>query len=400
MTRLLGALLLLVAVVAGCSAERRVGEGEIESRTEGGFYTLPAALPAGAPGTVIRSERLLGAPNGAIAWRVLYLSTDVGGKTIGVSGVVVAPTRPAPKDGWPIVSWGHPTTGAYGRCAPSVGIDPELLMAGVHELLDAGYAIAATDYPGMGANGPPSYLIGTSEGNSVLDAARAARGIPDAHAGSRLLLWGHSQGGQAVLFAAQDAKAYAPELHLLGVAAAAPAAELGELLDDDIVNQSGVTIGAYAFDAYRRVYGPGDPQVDLGRILTPAGVVAVGRLAPLCLLTHMKEMHAIADPLVGKYLLANPATTEPWATLLDENTPGHDPVGVPMLVTQGDADTLVKPSSTAQYVAKLCAGGEQVQYRTYAGITHAEVGERTVPLLIPWLRDRVDGKAATDTCPT
>ena len=120
------------------------------------FNSIPQPLPPGPPGSLIRQERLLGAPDGAIAWRVLYRSTDVHGATIGVSGIVVAPTWPAPKDGWPIVSWAHPTTGAYGDCAPSVGVEPFLLIEGLHELLDGGYAIAATDYPGMGADGPPS----------------------------------------------------------------------------------------------------------------------------------------------------------------------------------------------------------------------------------------------------
>ena len=40
------------------------------------------------------------------------------------------------------------------------------------------------------------------------------------------------------------AAAYAPEFHLEAIAVAAPAAELGTLLNDDIGDISGVTIGA------------------------------------------------------------------------------------------------------------------------------------------------------------
>jgi len=398
--RLLLLTVVALVVLGACSGARRPVEDVVESHTEGTFYTLPAPLPEGAPGSLIRSDRLLGAPDGAIAWRVLYQSTDVGGAPVGVSGVIIAPTRAAPNEGWPIVSWAHPTTGAYGRCAPSVGDDPFLLIEGLHELLDAGYAVAATDYPGMGADGPPSYLIGVSEGNSVLDAARAARAIPETHTGNRLLLWGHSQGGQAALFAAQSAPTYAPELDLLGVAVAAPAVELGELLNDDIVNDSGVTLGAYSFDAYQKVYGPSDPSLELGSILTPAGVAALPEMVPLCLLGQNKELHAIADPLVGNFLRADPAKTEPWATLLEQNTPGGQPVAVPMLVFQGEADTLVKPATTAQYVQKLCTNGEHVEFRTYPGISHGEIAERAVPMLIPWLGDLVAGRPTATTCPS
>ena len=71
-----------------------------------------------------------------------------------------------------MVGWGHPTTGTAPKCAPSNGIDPFDLIEGMGDLINAGYAVAAADYPGLGVTGPNSYLIGTSEGNSVLDAVR------------------------------------------------------------------------------------------------------------------------------------------------------------------------------------------------------------------------------------
>lgn len=397
--RLLTALgATVLAVLAGTGIVRQCSEDVVEHDTLGTFNVLPDPLPAGSPGELIRSERLLGAPDGAIAWRVLYHSTDLGGTAIGVSGIVVAPTAPAPPGGRPVVSWAHPTTGAQGSCAPSEGLDPFLLMAGLHELIDAGYVVAATDYPGMGADGPPSYLIGVSEGNSVLDAARAARAIPEAHAGTDLFLWGHSQGGQAALFAAQQAPSYAPELRLHGVAVAAPAADLALLLDDHRDDASGVTIGSYAFDALQRVYGPTDPAVRLDAVLTPAGQAVVPKIAPRCLLRDISELHEVAAPAVGDFFAVDPSTTEPWKTLLAENTPGSDPIGVPILVTQGDADALVLPAATAAFVSRLCASGEHVTFRTYEGIDHGLIGERTVPYLMTWLPAVRGGHPPASTC--
>jgi fermentation-respiration switch protein FrsA (DUF1100 family) len=43
---------------------------------------------------------------------------------------------------------------------------------------------------------------------------RAARQVQGANAGTRFAVWGHSQGGQAALFAGQLAGQYAPELTL------------------------------------------------------------------------------------------------------------------------------------------------------------------------------------------
>ncbi|GAA1834305.1 lipase family protein [Pseudonocardia ailaonensis] len=382
---LLATVLTALLVLAGCSTvERRVGEGLAGEWTAGPFYEVPNPLPPGAPGTLIRSERLLGAPNGAAAWRVLYHSRDDAGADIAVSGTVIAPTAPAPPGGRTIVSWGHPTTGVAPRCAPSVGADPFDLVEGLTDLIGAGYVVAATDYSNMGAPGPQTYLIGTTSGNSVLDAARAARGLPEAGASNGLLLWGHSQGGHAALFAGERAASYAPELALKGVAVAAPAAELGALLDADIGDVSGVTIGSYAFNAYASAYAS-RPGVALDSILTPAGAAATPGMAQLCLIGQNDQLHAIADPLIGHYVKSDPATTEPWATILRENTPGSVRMPVPLFVAQGGADTLVRPETTAAFVQRECSLGTAVTSLVIPGVDHGFVADDALSKLLPWL---------------
>jgi len=184
---------------------------------------------------------------------------------------------------------------------------------------------------------------------------------PRLHAGSDVLLWGHSQGGQAALFATQLAKQYAPELAVRAVAVAAPAAEVGPLMAGHMNDISGVTIGAYAFDAYQRAYASTMPGLSLDDVLTPAARQALPKMVPYCLLTQRKEIHAIAQPLVGGFFAADPTKVEPWATFLIKDTPGRAPVGVPMFVAQGESDTLVLPATTDDYVQKLCASGEHVQ---------------------------------------
>lgn len=380
---LCAAVLCGVALTAGCSDGRRLAEGIVGEQHEAPFYAVPDPLPAGAPGTIIRSEPLPQGPAGAVAWRVLYHSRDRTGADIAVSGVVVAPASPAPPGGRTIVSWAHPTTGAAQQCAPSLGADPFDLIEGLQDLVKAGYVVAASDYPGMGAPGPDSYLIGESEGNSVLDAARAARALP-AGASDRLLLWGHSQGGQAALFAGQDAATYAPELVLRGVAVAAPATDLGGLLKSDIGDVSGVTIGSYAFAAFVSVYRD-VPGVALDTILTPAGAAATPGMAQLCLFGQNGELHRIATPLIGHYLAGDPATTEPWATLLRQNTPGATRLPVPLFVAQGEADALVKPELTWQFADHECAMGTRVTRLPIPQAGHGEVALRALPTLLPWL---------------
>ena len=365
---------------------RRLAEGIAEHRDDVAFYVLPSPVSAGAPGEIIRSERLLSAPEGANAWRILYHSRDVHGADILVSGVIVAPAGPPPSGGRTIVSWGHPTTGAAPRCAPSMGVDPFDLIEGLHALLEEGYIVAATDYAGMGAPSQNSYLVGPTEGQNMLDAARAARNLPETGASDRLVLWGHSQGGQAALFAGELAPTYAPEFDLLAAAVAAPASDLGALFDADVGDVAGVTIGSYAFLAYAEVYA-GVAGVRLDSILTPAGIEAAQSVAPLCLLSQNKQIHEITDPVVGNFLLHDPATTQPWADLLAANTPGSKPLAVPLLVVQGEADTLVRPEITERFVAHERSIGTRVTYLPFPHIDHGLIAIVAMPDVIKWLRE-------------
>lgn len=394
----LAALLGLVLVGCSVEADRRLAAGYIEEQAGKAFYQQPNPVPPGPPGSIIRTEQLLSAPENSVAWRVMYHTTDLTGADVVATGVVVAPTGKPPEGGRTIVGWGHPTTGSAVRCAPSSGLDPFDLVEGLHDLLADGYVVAYADYPGMGTAGPNSYLVGVSEANSILDVVRAARQIPETGAGTDLLLWGHSQGGQAVLFAAQGAAAYAPELTLRAAAVAAPAADLSALLDADIGDVSGVTIGSYAFAAYQSVYAARFPRLELNTILTDAGAAATPKMAQLCLFGQNRDLHKIAGPLVGNYLKANPAATEPWATMLRENTPAATRLPVPLYVAQGESDTLVVPSVTDTFVAGQCAAGTHVIYQKFPKTGHGMIALKAVPAVSSFFESVLAYDPPASTC--
>ncbi|WP_308796836.1 lipase family protein [Agromyces silvae] len=375
----------LAVLLGGCSFADRLIEDEVEEPTIEGFYELPDDVASGDPGTLVRSQEIVGAPDDARAWRVIYHTTDQAGDPVLSSGLVVAPTGSAPDGGRPVVGWGHPTTGTAPDCAPSRWIDPFLLMEGLGDLLDRGFVVAATDYVGGGVDGPNSYLVGATAATAVLDAVRAAQHLPETDAGDDLVTWGHSQGGQAALFAASAASSYAPELEVHGVAVAAPAANLPKLIDAHLDDISGVTIGAYAFAAYAEVYGPTTPGATLESILSPAGVAAVPAMNDLCLATQSTELHDLARPLVGGFMTADPAATEPWATLLAENVPDAVPADLPVFVAQGLADELIDPAETKAYADGLAANGNAVEYVEYPDIDHGAIGYRAVPRLLEWI---------------
>ncbi|MGO2931856.1 alpha/beta fold hydrolase [Microbacterium sp.] len=370
----------------------RVEEGMLAEPEVQAFYTVPSPAPSGMPGDVVRVAPAVGAPPGAKAWRVLYHSTDETGADTIVSGMIITPAAAA--DGpRTLVLWGHPTTGIAPRCAPSIGVAPFALIEGLEHLLDAGFVVAAPDYAGMGMPGPPSFLLGDTEAANLLDFARAAQKVSGISVGAALLLWGHSQGGHAALFAAQNAAEYAPELTVLGVAVAAPATNLGDLLRADVGDVSGVTIGAYAFSAYATAYADSLPPDPLDLILTDAGAAAVPRMSDLCLLGQNDQLHEIATPLIGGFISHPPESTSPWDDLLAANTPQQEALPMPLFVAQGQADNLVRPDITAGYVRTQQAAGTDVTSRTYPGVGHGGVALTAMDELIPWLTQLRDAAA-------
>ncbi|WP_228461653.1 alpha/beta fold hydrolase [Gordonia spumicola] len=378
----LGAVVALVAIAAVMLGPRLIGD-EAERDHVAEFYTQPEGAADGAPGTLVRSERLDGALLGTTAWRIMYRTRDVDGRPVVATGIVATPDGTAPHDGRTVLAWAHPTTGVADACTPSRMFDPYLDVEGIRVMLDRGYTVVATDYVGMGTEGPDSYLVGVTAGNSVLDSVRAARALDGAHAGSKTVLWGHSQGGQAVLFAAERAKTYAPELTVLAAAVAAPAADLTALLGSHLDDLSGTTIGSYAFSAYSQVYAGRGARLDT--VLTPAAIGILPQMNALCLLTQNKELHRIAAPVVGTFFAHNPESVEPWATLLRENSAGGRTFTAPLFVAQGAKDKLVLPADTERFVAHEKQQGMNVTYHSAADGDHGTVAYLSLPALTAWL---------------
>lgn len=358
---------------------------------------VDTAFAAVAPGALISMKVLSGAPEGATAYRVLYYSTDLSGALVPVSGVIVIPKTPAPPDGRSIVAWAHPTTGIVCRCAPSIARVFFASVQGLDEMLARGYIVAATDYPGLGTPEVHPYLVGISEGRAVLDSVRAARQIPGAEAGIKFAVWGHSQGGHAALFAGLLARQYAPELHLAGIAVAAPATDLARLMTDDLGTGGGNNITAMTLWSWSRVY-----NIPISQVMTPAAATTVDRLANECIERWFDVIIRRGPTMALKksFLTVHDlAAVEPWRRLLAQNTPGLLPPEIPVFVVQGSNDKLVQPTVTAAYFAALCQNGSKVEYEVLPGVGHAFVARDAAHDAIAWIGSRFAGAPTPTDCP-
>lgn len=179
--------------------------------------------------------------SGLTAYRVMYVSRGAtdgfshGGKVFETGMVYIPSGKTAPAGGWPILAWGHGTSGVGDSAAPSKyrWLYPEPLAWAwdeyavfVGQVGHLGAIVTCPDYEGMGTPGLHTYLNINSEARSMIDAVRAARHLAarlDVAASRNWAAAGHSQGGGAAIGAAQLASTYGYGLHLKATVAFAPA---------------------------------------------------------------------------------------------------------------------------------------------------------------------------------
>lgn len=327
-----------------------------------GLIPTPDPLPPGAPGTLIASEPVANNPQlgGATAHRILYRSTDGAGSTIAVSGYVVVPPGTPPVDGWPVLSWAHGTAGLTDACAPSR--DPAARLYGdtsydnAAALVAAGVMVVATDYQGLGTDGPHLYLDGASEGRAVIDAARAAAAFGGSN---RVAIEGFSQGGQAALFAGRLAPTYSPELDVVGTLAVAPASHIS------LVKLLQPLTGFQSFSSYPGMYAYGllaaNPSLNAGDLLEPSGV---------------EQLSDLDDSTCSwSWLQASDFRTDfvqlpSWYAAMARNEPGAERIAGSVVVVQGTDDLDVPAIASSLLCGELGANGTSATLWSYPGVNH------------------------------
>ncbi|MGB2932128.1 MAG: alpha/beta fold hydrolase [Methyloceanibacter sp.] len=373
-----------------------VGLCLVSAQAEAAKHEAKPGDSPGKPGAIIAAAPLQGVGAGTKGFRIKYRSTGLNGEPIVVSGMVFIPAGAAPAGGRDVIAWAHPTTGVVEPCAPSLKADPAKTIWGLENILAAGFVVAATDYPGLGTPGIHPYLIGKSEGRAVLDSIRAARNLPDSGASGRFAVWGHSQGGHAVLYAGELARHYAPELKLVGIAAAAPATYLGELFDDDMSTARGKELTAMALWSWSNLY-----HHSIAAVVEPDATTAFEKMAHDCIesLPELMVLDLTERPFQHRqFLKLNPTKVDPWKSIMTHNTPGQAPAGAPVLLAQGTADTTVPFDVTKRFGEALCKQGTRVSFIKLPGVSHSFVARDSAPAALAWMTARFQGVQAPSDC--
>jgi dipeptidyl aminopeptidase/acylaminoacyl peptidase len=384
-------VVVLLAIGAACSSGNSATTSRSATSTTTTpaltFYRPPDVLDTGHPGDVLNAAPIALDPSlPGTGQKITYVSTTPAGDRIPVTGVLIRPLTPAPKDGYPVVTWAHGTVGVGDKCAPSL-VTP-FTFDGAREFLAAGYAIAATDYAGLGTPDEiHPYLVGESEGRSVLDAARAARSIG---AGSVTVAFGWSQGGHAALFAGELAHAYAPDLDFRGVAAQAPVTDSRTFLLPGVTDPLIFPFTAEAILAWSEVYHEAS--------LTDLVVVEDAERARLAEQSCTGDIRAYTERPLDEIFRSDPQNTAVWNTAASINSASADGLRAPVLLTHGDADPLVPVSGTTALHVELCDAGSRVQYLHDPAWDHNSAHLATMQDVEAWITARVNGDKAPSDC--
>lgn len=352
-----------------------------------------AARDPHEPGTITSQVLLGNAPSGVKAWRVRYVT---GGRDGVVrqeaTAVIMAPSDAADRTPRGVVAWTHGTWGTASKCAPSLsGRFFELTPAVAAVAM--GYVVAAPDYPGLGDDGIHPYLVGQPTGQSVIDAVRAARMMPDANAGRRFVVWGESQGGHAALWTAMIAST-APDLDLIGVAAGAPPTDLAANFREASDPNARAFLTALTADSWSRYFAT---PLEIGKRRTP-GIIR--RLAGNCIsstaaprLGTLVGMIALCSDLKNDDFTAR----QPWSRIMADNS-ASPTFSVPLLLAQTREDPLVSPNVTRNFARKACLRGVKVRWIDLPGKDHATTASQSAFATLQWIEDRFGGAPTPDDC--
>lgn len=362
----------------------------------------PAAPSAEAgPGDVVSSEPTEfqywpGYPADASAWKINYTSTTATGEENTVSGTVVVPDdgKTGPR---PLIAYAAGSVGMGDKCAPSAGFhDGSTAEAPlINAALVRGYAVAVTDYEGLGTPGDHTYMVAQAGGSALLDAARAAQRLPEAQqmgvsAESPVGIMGYSQGGQASAWAAEIHAAYAPELKVKGTASGGVPADLMKVAEH---LNGGDEAGYIAMAAIGRTTSA--PELDLDKYLKDEGRQLVEAAKEGCL---AENIEAAKGKRIEDYTVSNPLEQPDWQQALNADKVGTKKPSTPVFLYHGEADTTIPYELGTGLRSDWCAKGVPVEWQSFPGAAHVQAAIDGNGPALEWLGARFADQPAQGNC--
>jgi hypothetical protein len=382
----------VAAVVTACS-----GAGD---REDAGT-PLTADFSGSGPGTLIDARTLPGIDaqlRGAtsLVARITYTSTSgVDDAHPRVTAAVFVPRGAPPPGGWPIVAFGHPTTGILHDCAPSRSPTLMGLSDTVTALLGAGYVVTVSDYQGLGRDDTyHPYLDSTTVADNLIDSVFAARRLVPT-TDRRWVAIGVEEGGQAAWAADELVENAGQGLDLRGAVSVSPAADIGGLADAAAAGRL-TRDQKLALQAYLAALKNEYPDFNLDDFRRGLVGDKWERLLA-CQGPAAQERTELADQITADDLRpAGGAAVDTLREYLAKTTLPQARAAAPMLVMYGEGNQLIPAAWTDQAVDRACAMGDvmNIQRQPVSAATDIDM-----PTALAWIAARLRGEGARNDCP-
>ncbi|MBF6235933.1 lipase family protein [Nocardia otitidiscaviarum] len=349
-----------------------------------------------SPGRLLEARRmkaylLPGLRHRARAWHIRYTSTNAHGTPIEVTGTVLVPRTPHADGPRPLIGYAVGTQGLADFVAAaswqlSRGLEYESLF--IAQALRRGWAVAITDYPGLGSDGTHPYVMGRALGPSVLDSMRAARQLADAELDpdGPLAICGYSEGGCAAGWALQLQPSYAPDLPLVGGAVGSPPADLEGMFEAHDGK-------LFAFLLFWAVMGidAAYPELEVLSHLKPSArmLAAVLRRAHVVPgFAFGMAYGAVLPTQSARFVHRHPLEVPEVLARVRENRLGSIPPATPILLGAGTGEQIVPFSQTANLYADWRELGVDVTMHTMPRLEHLTGAFGFAPRAFSFLADR------------
>ncbi|KAM0511717.1 hypothetical protein ACHAPE_009601 [Trichoderma viride] len=378
------------------------------------FYHLGSSYkhPQG-PGEVLKVEDVTdptpyNIPAKTSLSRIIYSTTNQNGTLIPASAFVLWPytvkefstqsNRQSSKAKAPAVLWTHGTSGAYADSAPSAHRSLFYGELVPFTLAQAGYAVIAPDYAGLGVQTswdgsfiPHQYISREALAGDALNAVRAVRKTWGDRITDKFTNIGHSQGG-TVSWGIAETLAQRPQ-------------EFEDLESDHLGSvvfaPGGDTIagGPQVFLPWIAHYiGGVYPTFELSDWLSPLGI------ARLELLNQVQGGQFFTEVLMlaNATEVLNPNWNDTWYAnaATQENNPGNRPYKGPIVLYDGtlERNGVAYPRNLATFEATCNKYKGAFEFVTLPETLHFPVIDASRKQWLDWIEDRFEGKPLAKNC--
>lgn len=377
------------------------------SVNDDGFYRVPLDAADAPAGALLKLQRNANTsaytvpPNTAIS-RFMFQTKTLNGSTVPASAYILWPFMPRTQPnegGYPVIGWAHGTSGGFANCAPSHIRNLWYQFTTPYTLVLQGYVVVAPDYAGLGVDEDAQhravlhqYLANPSHANDLFYSVQAAQSAFKVLS-KQFVVMGHSQGGGAAWGAAQR-QALIPVDGYLGSVAGSPITNLVDSVGAGVTSPPASSATALIARALTSIF----PEFDLSSILTPTG------LKRLTLLSEIQGCNSVASELFSGSDTVRADWSQNFYVKRYQNLTGNggQPIAGPLLVIQGEADQAVPFPITSRAINRTCElhSNSQLEYSTFAEVTHVPVMYASQRIWLKWIEDRFEGVTAPEGCRT